>query len=81
MLDPRIYRAALLPVLLVLIVVAFSLEDGPAPLTTTFAPVAFDGARASRLLDDLANRFPDRRPGSDGDSALARRVGAELDDQ
>ena len=78
MLDPRIYRAALLPVLLVLIVVAFSLEDGPAPLTTTFAPVAFDGARASRLLDDLANRFPDRRPGSDGDSALARRVGAEL---
>ena len=78
MLDPRIYRAALLPVLLVLIVVAFSLEDGPAPLTTTFAPVAFDGARASRLLDDLASRFPDRRPGSDGDTALARRVAVEL---
>ncbi len=78
MLDPRIYRAALLPVLLVLIVVAFSLQDGPAPLTTTFAPVAFDGARAARLLDDLASRFPDRRPGGDGDTALARRVVAEL---
>jgi hypothetical protein len=78
MLDPRIYRAALLPVLLVLIVVAFSLEDGPAPLGTALAPVAFDGARAARLLDDLAARFPDRRPGSRGDAALAGRVAREL---
>ena len=80
MLDPRIYRAALLPVLLVLIVVAFSLADGPAPLRTRFAPVAFDGARAARLLDVLAGEYPERRPGGPGDAALARRVATELHD-
>ncbi len=78
MLDPRIYRAALLPVLVALIVVAFSLENRPAPLRTTFAPDAFDGARAARLMDRLSSDFPSRRPGSAGDDGLARRVALEL---
>lgn len=78
MLDPRIYRAALLPVLLALIVVAFSLENRPGPLRTTFAPEGFDGARAARILRGLAEDFPDRRPGGPGDNALAGVVAAEL---
>ncbi len=78
MIDPRIYRAALLPVVIALIVVAFSLESRPLPLRTTFAPQAFDGARAAKVLNSLAAEFPSRRPGSPGDDALARRVADEL---
>jgi phosphotriesterase-related protein len=44
-LDLRIYRAAFVPVLFAVLVVAFSLQDRPRPLETTLAPDAFDGAR------------------------------------
>ena len=43
MLDARIYRAALVPVLLAVIVSAFSLGDQSAPMGTTLAPDAFSG--------------------------------------
>ncbi len=79
MLDPRIFRASLLPVLLVLIVVAFSLEDRPGPLRSAFAQDAFDGERASRLLDGLDRAHPFRRAGSSGDAALAQTVAGQLD--
>jgi hypothetical protein len=81
MLDPRIYRAALVPALLAFIVVAFSLRDRPRPVGTTLAPIAFDGDRAWQDLqgpDGLARRYPDRRPGSVGDDALATHVSDEL---
>lgn len=78
MLDPRVYRAALLPVLLAAIVVAFSLENRPQPLRSTLTADAFDQARAAKLLDALASAFPQRAAGSAGDAALARRVAAEL---
>ncbi|MFM9127684.1 MAG: hypothetical protein ACKOTA_09035, partial [Solirubrobacterales bacterium] len=70
MLDPRIYRGALLVALLAVIVVAFSLENRPEPIRSVQAPAAFEGARAERLLERLAAEFPDRRPGSTGDGAL-----------
>lgn len=78
MLDPRVYRAALLPVLLALIVVAFSLENRPDPLRTTLTADAFDQVRAERLLDELAAEYPVRPAGSAPDDALAVRVAAEL---
>ena len=78
MLDPRVYRAALLPVLLALIVVAFSLENRPDPLRTTLTADAFDQVRAERLLDRLAAEYPVRPAGSVPDAALAGRVAAEL---
>jgi hypothetical protein len=74
MLDLRIYRAAFVPVLLALVVVAFSLQTRPRPITTTLPPDAFAADRAYRLLDDLVQRYPDRRPGSRGDVALAGEV-------
>jgi len=81
-LDHRVYRAAFLPALVALFVVAFSLTDPPKPQTTTLAPVAFDAARTFGRADppprnsvrELAATFPDRRPGSPGDAALADRV-------
>jgi hypothetical protein len=74
MLDPRIYRAGLVPAVLAIVIAAFSLQDVPSGATTTLAPDAFNGARATRTLEALAREVPDRRPGSAGDRALARRV-------
>ncbi len=82
MLDHRLYRAAFIPSLLALFVVAFSLVDRPAPRTTRLAPLAFDPARAFGMgerparnsLRELARSFPRRRPGSVGDRRLAGRV-------
>jgi hypothetical protein len=85
-LDVRVYRAAFLPALVALFVAAFSLVDRPPPATTSQAADAFDGARAygtatppprSSLLE-LAKAFPDRRPGSAGDTGLADRVAGAL---
>src|SRR3954453_18206881 len=86
MLDLRVYRAAFLPALVALFVVAFSLSDPAKPRTTHLAPAAFDASRAfgdaeppqRNSLRELAAAFPDRRPGSSGDAALADRVAAEF---
>jgi hypothetical protein len=78
LLDPRLYRAALAPVLFALILAAFSLEDRPRPLRSTLAPDAFQAHRAFLDLEQMAARHPHRRPGDAGDEALARRVAQEL---
>src|SRR5918998_59683 len=53
MLDARIYRAAFVPLLVAVVVVAFSLAERPRPIGTTLAPDAFDGRRAMRVIDEL----------------------------
>jgi hypothetical protein len=78
MLDSRLYRVAFVPVLLALLVAAFSLQDRPRAIGTTLVPDAFDGIRAQILLDDLAARYPSRRPGSAGDARLASEVAQRL---
>lgn len=80
MLDPRIYRAALLPIVLALIVVGFSLQDQPRPVTTTLSADAFDGDGAFRQLERLVALAPDRAPGSAGDRAVAAVVARSLRD-
>jgi hypothetical protein len=77
-LDPRVYRAGLLPALLALIVAAFSIQPPPAPLTATLPPDSFSGVRAFGTLRALAQEFPSRRPGSQGDDGLASRVRTDL---
>jgi hypothetical protein len=74
MLNGRLYRAAFVPFLIALAIASFSLGGRPLPLTSTFAPDAFEGRRAFTELKSLAARFPDRRPGGAGDEALARYV-------
>ncbi|HEY1538705.1 MAG TPA: M28 family peptidase [Solirubrobacteraceae bacterium] len=82
MADPRLYRAALIPVLFALVLLAFSLENRPRPLTSALSPDAFEGDRAFASTygtgSNLAERFPDRRPGSAGDERLADYVAAQL---
>ena len=68
------YRAAFLPALVAVFVLAFSLEDVPRARTTAQATLAFDSERAYMTMRDFAARFPQRRPGSEGDLALADRV-------
>lgn len=74
MFDGRIYRAAFVPLLLVLAIVGFSLASRPASMGSTLAPDAFNGGRAYAELTALAKRFPDRPPGSRGDEELAAYV-------
>jgi hypothetical protein len=76
MLDPRIYRAALIPVLFALIVGAFSLSDRPRPIGTTLEPDAFSAQRALSDLDAWAAAYPARRAGDSGDAALAIKLAA-----
>src|SRR3954449_13273811 len=78
MLDPRLYRVAFVPVLLALLVAAFSLQDRPRPVGTSQSPEGFDGIRAQQMLDIDLRRFADRRPGSAGDEAIAGFVAAQL---
>jgi len=78
MLDVRLYRAAFAPVLVAVLVAAFSLSERPRPIGTTLAPDAFDGQRAYASLLELGRTFPRRAPGSPGDEALADRVEAGL---
>jgi hypothetical protein len=78
-LNTRLYRAALVPFVLVLVVAAFSLSPRPPALTSTLAPEAFEGAQAFAELQRLAVEYPDRRPGSPGDDALAAYVARTLE--
>jgi hypothetical protein len=79
MLNGRLYRAAFMPFLLALAIAAFSLGSRPAGLTSTLAPDAFEGKPAFAQLESLAARFPSRRPGSPGDTALAGYVARTLE--
>ena len=79
MLNGRLYRATFIPVLVALAIAAFSLTARPLPLVSTLAPDAFKGSRAFANLKSLAGEFPDRRPGSPGDQALAARISRLLE--
>jgi hypothetical protein len=78
--DVRVYRAAFVPALIALFVVAFALQGRPAPIRTRTIADAFAPARAygapgvPASLLELGRAFPHRRPGSPGDAALAGRV-------
>ncbi len=78
MLNGRLYRAAFVPFLFALALAAFSLGPRPQPLTSTLAPDAFEGQVAYADLRSLGAHYPDRRPGSAGDIALATHIAAEL---
>jgi hypothetical protein len=82
MIDPRIYRSALIPVLFAFVLLAFSLENRPQPIRTALAPDAFQGDRAFDRAyepgEGLSDRFPRRRPGSDADNRLAEEIASEM---
>ena len=77
MLDVRLYRRAFVPLLVAVVVVAFSLAERPRAIGTTLAPDAFSGERAYALIEQADERddpYRERLPGSLGDDALSVRV-------
>jgi hypothetical protein len=78
MLDPRIYRTGFVAVALAVVVLAFSLTDQRGPMQATLAPDAFNPQNAYATMQSLAKTYPDRRPGSEGDIALAADVAQRL---
>ena len=78
MLDPRIYRTGFVAVVLAVVVVAFSLYNEQGSLGTTLAPEAFNGSNATATMAKLSAAFPQRRPGSVADAAIADIVAKQL---
>ena len=75
MIEPRIYRAAFLPALLALVLVAFSLVTAPRAVPQGLAADAlFEGSTAVGMVRDIVATTPDRRAGRPGDARLASRV-------
>jgi hypothetical protein len=68
--EPRVYRAAFIPALVVLVLAMFSFESRPRPLPQGLAAdVLFDGRQAAQRAAGIAEDEPDRRPGRPGNRA------------
>ncbi|MGH2905738.1 MAG: hypothetical protein ACRDKI_03095 [Solirubrobacterales bacterium] len=78
LLEPRLYRAAFVPALLALIVLAFSVQDPPRALTPELAPPTFNAQRALATADQLVGNYGARESGSLADSRTADLVQARL---
>jgi hypothetical protein len=78
MFDLRMYRAGLVVVVLAALVLAFSLENQQGPLSSTLAPVAFNGQNVQSTMKTMAAAYPDRRPGTFGDTDLAGQVASSF---
>jgi hypothetical protein len=74
MLNVRLYRASLLPVIAALVAVAFTPASVPAALRTPLPAGLFSAQRAMATLVGLAGVSADHAPGSRGDDALASGV-------
>ena len=75
MIEPRIYRAAFLPALFALVLVAFSLESPPRALDQgPAADVLFEGTAARERVRAIVSGTPDRGVGTNGNRDVAERV-------
>jgi hypothetical protein len=77
LLDLRLYRLTLLPFLIGLIVVAFSLHAAPAPLAGAQPPQTFDPAGAQTALSELQAFGAPVNAGSPVDDALAHELATQ----
>ena len=77
--STRLYRAAWLLVAVPALVCAFTVAR-PEPLPAPRLEPSFDEGAAAALARELARRYPDRTPGSDGARAAADWVSARLRD-
>lgn len=75
----RLYRLALVPVVVAFLLAAFSFGQRAAPLSTTLVPEAFEGAQAIGLLHEMEAIAPSRRVGSHGDMRLLRFIERHLE--
>src|SRR4051812_43947025 len=72
MIEPRIYRAAFVPAVVALLLVAFSFQSRPPALSQGLpGDVLFDADAAVEQAQGLADTVPDRRVGTEGDLQAA----------
>jgi hypothetical protein len=80
--ESRIYRAAFVPALVVLVLAMFSFESRPRPPSQGLAAdVLFDGRQAAQRAATIAEEEPDRRPGRPGNRATADLVAERFERQ
>lgn len=80
LLAPRLYRAAFLPALLAMIIVAFSLQEPAGPASPELSPPGFSAARAQVMAEQAVRHYGARQSGSTGDARFAELVEARLKD-
>lgn len=78
-LNWRLYRLSLVPVLAAVVIAAFSFGQRAAPLRTTHAPEAFEGAAAMALLREMEAIAPSRQVGSRGERKLLELITRKLE--
>src|SRR3954471_17910977 len=75
MIEPRIYRAAFLPAVVAVLLVAFSFQTRPPALEQGLpGDVLFDAEATTAEAKELAQVAPDRSAGSDGNRVVADLV-------
>lgn len=74
MLDPRLTRIFVLPLLAVLVLAAFSVQERPRALRTFQAPDAFTGAATMNELNGFAGNYPARPAGGPADTDAGREI-------
>src|SRR5215208_2601194 len=75
MIEPRIYRAAFLPAVLAVLLVAFSFQTRPPAFEQGLpGEVLFDAEATTAEANELAEVSPDRRAGSEGNRVVADLV-------
>lgn len=75
MIEPRIYRAAFLPAVFAVLLVAFSFQTRPPALQQGLpGDVLFDAEAAVAQAREIAAASPDRRIGTEGDRTVADLV-------
>ncbi|MEH3053316.1 MAG: hypothetical protein PGN13_04800 [Patulibacter minatonensis] len=74
MIDPRLTRIFVLPILAVLVLAAFSVQDRPRGLRTFQAPDAFIGSDARAALNRFAINYPARPTGGPADADAGREI-------
>ncbi len=74
MIDPRLTRIFVLPILAVLVLAAFSVQDRPRGLRTFQAPDAFNGDETYTDLNSMAAAYPSRPTGGAADADAASMI-------
>jgi hypothetical protein len=72
--DFRVYRVAFAPALAAVVILLFSLEGIPQPISAPVPRTSFDGGLAATTARQVATEAPSRAPGSDGDARAADLV-------
>ena len=74
MTDQRLYRLAFAPAIVAIVVLLFSLQPVPEPLSAPLTLDRFDQTSAELTAEEIVRTAPERTPGSEGDSAIADMV-------